>query len=134
MAECKTGSESCVMNNQQLEYFHKLLIWQRRQATEDLRAGRTTALEADDSEEDIGEMSELDLNRLAALELATRQSHLIQDIDDALGRIENGTYGQCVRCGKPLYKERLKVIPTAKYGPKCQATIEAAQRIETPTI
>src|SRR4029434_6941947 len=96
-----------VMNKQKLEYFHSLLIWQRRQATEDLRADRTTAREGDDGVENIGEMWELDLNRSVALELTTRQPHLIQDIDDALGRIENGTYGQCVRCGKPLYKERL---------------------------
>ena len=112
------------MNKQKLEYFRDLLMWQRRQATEDLRADRTTALEG---VEDIGEMSELDLNRSVAFELAARESHLIQDIDDALGRIENGTYGQCVRCGKPLYKERLKAMPTAKYGPNCQAAIEAAQ-------
>ena len=120
------------MNKEKLEYFRNLLIWQRQQAIEDLPADRTIALEDDDGVADIGEMSELDLNRAVALELATRQSHLIQDIEEALGRIENGTYGQCVRCGKPLFVERLKVMPTAKYGPKCQA-IEAAQQIETPT-
>ena len=122
------------MNKQKLEYFRNLLIWQRRRATEELRADRTTALEGDDGVEDIGEMSELDLNRSVALELADHQSHLIRDIDDALGRIENGTYGQCGRCGKPLYEERLKAMPTARYGPKCQAAIEAAQQIETPTF
>ena len=122
------------MNKQRLEYFHSLLIWQRRQATEDLRADRTTVLEGDDDVEEIGEMWELDPNRSVAHELTTRQPHLIQDIDDALSRIENGTYGQCVRCGKPLYEERLKAMPTAKYGPKCRAAIEAAQRIETPTL
>ena len=75
-------------------------------------------------------MSELDLNRSVAFELADRQSHLIQDIDDALGRIENGTYGQCVRCGKPLYKERLKAMPTAKYGPKCQLATASLRDVE----
>ena len=122
------------MNKEKLEYFRNLLIWQRQQATEDLRADRTTALEGDDGVEDIGEMSEFDLNRSVALELAARQPHLIQDIDAALRRIENGTYGQCVRCGKPLWVERLKVMPTAKYGPKCQAAIEAAQQVETGTF
>ena len=122
------------MTKQKLEYFRNLLIWQRRQATEDLRADRATALEGDDGVEDIGEMSELDLSRSVAFELADRQSHLIQDIDDALGRIEHGTYGQCGRCGKSLYAERLKAIPTAKYGPKCQVAIESAQQIETPTF
>ena len=61
------------MNKQKLEYFHKLLIWQRRQATEDLRADRTIPREADDGVENIGEMWELDLNRSVALELTTRQ-------------------------------------------------------------
>ena len=122
------------MTKQKLEYFRNLLMSQRRQAIEDLRADRTTALEGDDGVEDIGEMSELDLNRSVAFELAARESHLIQDIDDALSRIENGTYGQCVRCGEPLDEERLKAMPTAKYGPKCQAAIEAAQQIETPTL
>jgi DnaK suppressor protein len=112
------------MNKQKLEYFRDLLMWQRRQVTEDLRADRTTALQGDDGVEDIGEMSELDLNRSVAFELAARESHLIQDIDEALGRIENGTYGQCGRCGKPLYEERLKTMPTAKYGPKCQVAID----------
>ncbi len=122
------------MDKQKLEYFHNLLIEQRRQATEDLRADRATALEGDDGVEDIGEMSEFDLNRSVALDLATRQSQLIQNIDDALGRIENGTYGQCVRCGKPLDEERLKAMPTAKYGAECQAAFEAAQQTETPTL
>jgi DnaK suppressor protein len=122
------------MDEQKLEYFRNLLLEQRRQATEDLRFDRATALEGDDGVEDLGEMSELDLNRSTSLSLASRQSTLIKEIDEALGRIEDGTYGQCSRCGKPLDEERLKAMPTAKYDAECQAAIEAAQGIETPTL
>jgi DnaK suppressor protein len=122
------------MNKQKLEYFRNLLLEQRRQATEDLRADKSTALEGDDGVEDSGEMSELDLNRSTALNLATRQTQLIEEINEALQRIEDGTYGQCVRCGKPLDEERLKAMPTAKYDAECQAAIEAAQQTETPTL
>jgi RNA polymerase-binding transcription factor len=122
------------MDRQKLEYFRNLLLEQRRQATEDLRADKSTALEGDDGVEDSGEMSQLDLNRSTALDLATRQTQLIEDIDEALQRIEDGTYGQCVRCGKPLDEERLKAMPTAKYDAECQAAIEAAQGIETPSL
>jgi len=38
------------------------------------------------------------------------------------------------RCRKPLDEERLKAMPTAKYDAECQAAIEAAQGIETPTL
>ena len=122
------------MDKQKLEYFRNLLLEQRRQATEDLLNDRATALEGDDGVEDSAEMSELDLNRSTAFALASRQSKLIKEIDEALDRIENGTYGLCTRCGKPLDEERLKAMPTAKYDAECQAAIEAAQGIETPTL
>jgi len=122
------------MDKQKLEYFRNLLLQQRRQAIEDLRANRAIALEDIDGVDDSGEMSELNLNRSTALTLASRQSQLIEEIDEALGRIEDGTYGQCSRCGKPLDEERLKAMPTAKYDAECQAAIEAAQGIATPTL
>ena len=75
-----------------------LLLEQRRQATEAMRSDRAHALESDDGVIDIGEMSELDLNRSTALNLGGRQMKLIEEIDDALLRIEDGTYGQCECC------------------------------------
>ncbi|HSE24697.1 MAG TPA: TraR/DksA C4-type zinc finger protein, partial [Pyrinomonadaceae bacterium] len=66
--------------------------------------------------------------------LASRQSQLIEEIDEALGRIEDGTHGQCSQCGKPLDEERLKAMPTAKYDAECQSAIEAVQGIETPSL
>jgi len=122
------------MDKQKLEYFRGLLLEERRQATEDLLNDKAAALEGDDGVEDAGEMSELDLNRSTSLDLASRQSQLIKDIDEALGRIEDGTYGLCDRCRKPLDEERLKAMPTAKYDAECQAAIEAVQGIKTPTL
>jgi|SRR5215813_2146705 len=122
------------MDKQKLEYFRNLLLEQRLQASDDLRSDRATAFEGDDGVEDAGEMSELDLNRSTALDLASHQSDLIKEIDEALARIEDGTYGLCARCGKPLDEERLKAMPTAKYDAECQAAIEAAEGIETPTL
>ena len=120
------------MNKQKLEYFRNLLLKQRLQATEDLRADKATALEGNDGVEDSGEMSELDLNRSTALDLAGRQTQLIEEIDEALQRIEDGTYGQCFSCGKPLDEERLKAVPTAKYDAACQAAIEEIQGSNDP--
>ena len=120
------------MDKQKLEYFRNLLLKQRLQATEDLRADKATALEGNDGVEDSGEMSELDLNRSTALDLAGRQTQLIEEIDEALQRIEDGTYGQCFSCGKPLDEERLKAVPTARYDAACQAAIEEAQGSNDP--
>lgn len=122
------------MDQQKLEYFRNLLLEQRRQATEDVETERAAGLSGDDGVEDIGDQSESDLERSTAFELASRESQLIEDIDEALRRIDEGTYGQCRRCGKPIDEERLKAIPTAKYDAACQAAIEAAQGTETPSL
>jgi DnaK suppressor protein len=123
-----------MMNQQKLEYFRKLLLEQRSRATEELEAERATALQGDDGVEDTGDVSELDLNRSTAFDLASRESQLIEEIDEALRRIDDGTYGQCARCGKPVDEERLKAMPTAKYDAECQAAIETAQGVETPSL
>ncbi len=123
------------MDKQKLDYFRNLLIQQRQQAVEDVRADQATALEDSDGVIDSGEVSQLDVNRSTAFDLGTRELHLIEEIDEALLRIEDGTYGQCQRCGKPIDEERLKAMPTAKYDAECQAAIEAAQGIgEMPTL
>ncbi|MDQ6659974.1 MAG: TraR/DksA family transcriptional regulator [Chloroflexota bacterium] len=123
------------MDKQKLNYFRDLLLEQRRQATADVRADQATALEGNDGVKDNGEMSKSDVNKSTAFNLGERQLHLIEEIDQALLRIEEGTYGQCARCGKPIDEERLKAMPSATYDTACQTAIEVAQgREEMPTL
>jgi DnaK suppressor protein len=124
-----------LMDKQQLDYFRELLLSQRGQAIEDLRADRATAVEGSDGVTDSGEESALDSTRSTALSLASRQSELIEEIDDAVRRIDNGTYGQCARCGKPIDEERLKAMPSARYDAVCEAALEASWGVEEmPTL
>jgi DnaK suppressor protein len=122
------------MDKQKLDFFRNLLLEQRRQAVADMQADQNAGLADTDGVVDSAEEALLDETRSTALELGDRQYHLINDIDDALRRIEDGTYGQCERCGKPIDEERLKAMPTARYDAQCQAAIEAREGIETPTL
>jgi DnaK suppressor protein len=47
----------------------------------------------------------------------------VQRIDAALARMENGTYGVCVRCAKMIAKDRLEVIPEAAMCIDCQRLV-----------
>jgi DnaK suppressor protein len=123
-----------MMNQERLEHFRNLLLEQRRQATEDLHTERAAALEGDDGVEDIGDESESDLERSTAFDLAGRESQQLEEIDEALRRIDDGTYGQCARCGKPIDEKRLEAMPTARYDAECQAAIEAARGTQTPSL
>jgi RNA polymerase-binding transcription factor len=127
---------ACIrMDKKTLDYFRDLLLEQRRVATADVRADQATALQGDDGVQDTGDMSELDVNKSTAFDLGGRQLHMIEEIDQALLRIEVGTYGQCARCGKPIDAERLKAMPSAKYDAECQAAREVFQGVEEmPTL
>ena len=101
---------------------------QLRQHTENVRDDQADALEAaaDDGVKDSVDMSLLDHNKELAFRLGERESQMVADIDQALLRIKEGTYGECARCGKPIDERRLEALPTARYDAECQAAIEAA--------
>ena len=124
------------MDAEKLEHFRKLLLIQLRQQTEQIRTDQAVALELyDDGVKDSVDLSVLDLNKEIALRLGEKSSQAVADIDQALLRIKEGTYGTCARCGKPIDERRLEAIPTARYDAACQAIIESADgEDDLPTL
>jgi RNA polymerase-binding protein DksA len=57
--------------------------------------------------------------------LSAGQRYQLREIDDALQRIEDGTYGICEVTGQPINKERLKAIPTARLCVEAQEEEDA---------
>ena len=49
---------------------------------------------------------------------------MVADIDQALLRIKEGSYGTCANCGEPINERRLEAVPTARYDAACQTKIE----------
>ena len=60
------------------------------------------------------------LNREIDYTLEENSGHVLTAIDEALGRIESGTFGTCGRCGKPIAEERLEAIPYANRCIDCK--------------
>lgn len=59
-------------------------------------------------------------NREFSLELAEGERERLFALDEAIKRIDEGIYGMCDMCGGQITKQRLKVMPQAKYCIKCQ--------------
>ena len=115
------------MDAEKLEHFRTLLLNQLRQETEQVRTDQAAALELyDDGVKDSVDLSVSDLNKEIALRLGERSSKVVADIDQALLRMKEGTYGICVQCGEPINERRLEAVPTARYDAQCQALIESA--------
>lgn len=60
--------------------------------------------------------------------LGERERAKIKAIDQALEKIDDNIYGRCEECDEKIKKERLKILPFAKYCVNCQAEIEKKQR------
>jgi len=120
----KPSAKEEYMNEKQLEYFkRKLLDWRA-----ELMKGSETTLQ-DLKENNINEADENDRasnETDQSLELRTRDRmrKLIKKINQALDRIENGTYGYCEETGEPIGLARLEARPVATLS------IEAQERHE----
>ena len=116
------------MDAQRLEHYRNILLQQLRQHTDNVREDQAAALESnDDGVKDSVDMSLQDVNQELTLRHGERESQAVAEIDEALRRIDEGTYGQCERCGKPIDERRLEAMPTARFDAQCQAEIEASQ-------
>ena len=58
------------------------------------------------------------------LGLVSSERKIVMEIDEALKRIDDSSYGICLISGKPIAKSRLKAIPYAKHSKKCQEKLE----------
>jgi DnaK suppressor protein len=59
-----------------------------------------------------------------ALSLLSQEQDALYEIDEALKRIELGTYGKCEMSGKPIPRARLEAIPFARFTVECQSKLE----------
>lgn len=115
------------MQPEKLAHFKTILLAQLREHTEHIRQDQADALELSDNDvKDTPDLSVMDVNKELALRLGERESQMIADIDQALLRIQEGSYGICARCGKLIDERRLEAVPTARYDADCQAAIERA--------
>lgn len=115
------------MNGEKLEHFRKILEQQLQQHVANVSTEQANALSSDDDGvKDSVDMSLLDVSKEIAFRLSERESQIVADIDQALLRIREGSYGICASCGQPINERRLEAVPTARYDAQCQTLIESA--------
>src|SRR5512135_1535187 len=77
-----------------------------------------------DGIQDIGDEAANIYNKQILLSLSENERMRLQEVDEALDRLANGTYGICEECGGPIGLKRLEVRPVAKYCVPCLTKLE----------
>ena len=117
------------MNERQLEYFkQKLLNWKE----EILRESQQTLTHLQSETEnhpDLADRASSETDRALGLRTRDRQRKLICKIDEALRRIEDGSYGYCEETGEPIGVARLDARPIATLSLEAQERHERRERV-----
>jgi len=91
------------------------------------------AIEANDGSQDFEENAVDFLETQQEQSLLVNQQALLTEVEQALERIEQGTYGKCVDCGQPIPERRLEAIPWAARDVKCEEKLEQRNLSVTET-
>ena len=76
---------------------------------------------------DAVESSEADIQEDIELALIQMKSETLAKVDDALARLEQGTYGNCFECGEEIAEKRLRALPFAVRCKDCEEAKEAVE-------
>ena len=119
------------MNQEKLIYFKGLLEGKVRALLEE--AGKAVNGMGHEPSEDFPDPTDrasLESDRNFQLRIKDRERKLIQKIKEALDRIEDGTFGTCESCGKPISEKRLMARPMTTQCIDCKTEDEQKERLE----
>ncbi|CUW48212.1 RNA polymerase-binding protein DksA [Novacetimonas hansenii] len=117
------------MNPLQVEYFrHKLLRW-RGELLKEADETLASLSEGGIHEADITDRASVETDRALELRTRDRARKLITKINQALQRIEAGTYGYCEETGEPIGLKRLEARPIATLSIEAQERHERMEKI-----
>lgn len=124
------------LTKDKLDYYKKLLLKMKEEILHDIK---NISEQSSSTGSDSGDVSGHALHiadvatdmydREFNLGLASKDRELLQKIDAALIRIEEGTFGICKGTGKPIAQARLKAIPYAEYSREYQEQMEKEGRV-----
>lgn len=117
------------LSRKELSEFRRLLEDERVRLLEELEAMEEHTPEVEDQvgmdigggyDEDLADVASSTFEREKGLALESSVQQMLAQVEEALGRIEDGTYGICQRCGDPIDIARLRVLPFATLCIRCK--------------
>jgi DnaK suppressor protein len=117
------------------EALQQMLMRKRQEILKEIEGSLGQSLTEDqqrrlESARDVGDQALMDLDRELGISLMEMRNRRRQAIDEALTRLNEGTYGICAECGVEISERRLEAVPFAKLCVECQAREELLEKIE----
>lgn len=118
------------MNAKTLSKFKKVLLEEKQRILNNSK--NTLTHELNISQDDLPDEADLaatELNQNLVFKLRDRERHLLTKIDEALNRIEDGSFGTCSECEEPIEIKRLEARPVSTHCLICKERQEHREKI-----
>jgi len=113
------------MDKKKLDYFKKRLetrqVELRRMVTRTEQDGRTVD---EDSAQDIADRAASSYTKEFLFHQSNNERQTLQMVENALSRIREGSFGECVSCGNEINPKRLEAVPWTRHCIECQEKLE----------
>ena len=126
----RPSEKESFMNEMQREYFRQKLQRWRDELLRDSSLTLAHLQQESLAEPDIADRASLETDRSLELRTRDRERKLIAKIDEALRRIEEGTYGYCEETAEPISLRRLEARPIATLSVEAQERHERLERTQ----
>jgi DnaK suppressor protein len=122
------------MEKKKLDSFRKRLETRqqelRRMVTRTEQDGRTVD---EDSAQDIADRAASSYTKEFLFHQTNNDRQLLQMVENALSRIREGTFGECISCGTDINAKRLEAVPWTRHCIECQEKLEQGRLEEAST-
>jgi len=125
----RPSEEEPFMGSRQREYFRQRLLRWREELLRDSSVTLQHLQQDSLQSPDMADRASAETDRAVELRTRDRERKLIQKIDEALERIEDGSYGYCEETGEPIGVRRLEARPIATLSLEAQERHERMERI-----
>jgi len=116
------------MDKKRLEYYKKKLLARREELLRDIARTQREGREADeDPTVDLADKAANSYTKEFLFGQTHQDRSLLQLVDEALARIRQGSFGECVACHEELQQKRLEAVPWTRYCVACQEKMERGQ-------
>lgn len=128
------GGTTQTINREREGVLRRMLEERRGELQQKLRSIREDVPGHQDEVRDAEEQSVTDFAQEMDFALVEMQAQTLVRIDEALQRLDTGTYGTCAECGQEITEARLKAVPFAVRCLECQEREESAAAVDRATV
>jgi len=115
------------LRQEKLEGYRTQLLARREALAEDLRQATVQLLNDESVYTDSVDQAAAETDKNLTLHMKNRDRDVLWQIDEAIRRLDDGSYGQCERCEEPISEGRIDAFPFTTLCIDCKAELESEE-------